>query len=85
MPPFHFYFVTDDDRTHIVSVELPTLDAVIPIGIKLTKEILAGVIREYPGVDEMLVQAVDDTGAVIYNFRTSPGVRGHDGPSDYLH
>ena len=85
MPKFHFYLVTEDDREHIGSIELPNRGAVIPAGLKITTEILTSIVRRHPEENGLQVQTEDEAGAVVYTFTVSPRPEGHDRPTGYLH
>ena len=83
MPKSHFHLVTDDNREHIGSVDLPSRNDVIPAGLKVTTEILTAIVRQHPDKEGWRVQSVDEAGAV-YNFTVSTRPEGDDRPSGYL-
>lgn len=65
-------------------MDLPDQGAVVPAGLKLTSQLLAGAAREKAGTEGWIVQATNDDGAVVYNFKVSPRT-GEDKPTGYLH
>lgn len=84
MPRYHFHLVTRSDRERIGCIDLPDKGAVIPAGLKLTTQILAGAASHKAQNEGWTVQATDDAGAVIYNFNVSRGGE-ERGPSGYVH
>lgn len=84
MPKFHIHLVTDDDREHIGSMDLPNRDAAIPADLKSTVRLLANVAREEAVDQAWIVQATDEAGAIVYSFDTSRRT-GDRGPSGSVH
>lgn len=85
MPLFHFHLVTDDDREHIGSMDLPSRGEALPSGLKLTTQLLAGAGRGKAGGQSWTVQATDDAGALVYNFEVSRRCKDDGEPSGYVH
>lgn len=85
MPKFHFYLVSEGDRDHIGSIDLPSRADLIPAGLRLTTKILATIIGRHPEQGGPTVQSVDEAGNVIYNFDVSPKAKDEDEPCSFLH
>lgn len=84
MPRFHFHLVTEHDREHVGSIDLPNRGEALPVGLQLTLKLLANSVRMHVGGDGLSIQATDDAGAVVYNFDVAPRT-GDRVPSGYVH
>lgn len=85
MPLFHFHLVTDGEREHVGSVELPSRGEAVPVGLQLVTKILANSARMAGGDESLTILATDDAGTMVYSFNVSRRLRGDDRPNSYLH
>jgi hypothetical protein len=71
MPLFHFHLVTRSDRERIGSLNLPDEDAIVPAGLELATQILAGASCRKAKDKGWTIQATNHVGALVYSFEIS--------------
>ena len=85
MPSFRFFLVKGNNREWVASMDLQDEDEVVPLGLKVTTQILAIIVQDHPEEEDLIIEAVNEADRVIYKFTVSKRPKDENALPDYLH